>query len=147
MKKIQKKFLNNCIKLVIGLFLLGMSYFYLQAHPAEQISFFSGFKVIFQNTEIFFQNLFGDNGDLLKQKYALESYYQALISLAEEKPCADPLLVNDLHATYEKLLAEPKNTLAHTLDTYHQKQFEFDRALRIECEETFVVPETDSEMN
>ena len=133
MKEIKQKFFRNLIKLIIGTILLTISYGYIKSHPAEEISFFSGFKIIFQNAEIFFQNIFGNNGDLLKQKYSLEAYYQALIALSEEKPCVDPQLLIDLHDTYEKLLVEPKNTLSHTLDDYIRKQFDFDRALRVDC--------------
>jgi hypothetical protein len=111
-----------------------MSYTYIKSHPAEEISFFSGFKVIFQNAEIFFQNIFSNNGDLLKQKYALEAYFQALIALSEEKPCVDPQLIQDLHDTYDQLLVEPKNTLSYSLDGYIQKQFDLDRALRVNCD-------------
>jgi hypothetical protein len=134
MKEIKKRFFGNCIKFIIGIILLFFSYSYVVSHPAEEIAFFSGFKVIFQNAEIFFQNIFGKNGDLLKQKYSLESYYQALISLSEEKPCIDPQLVQDLHDTYAQLLVEPKSTLSYTLDGYIQKQFDFDRALRVNCD-------------
>ncbi|GHV25634.1 hypothetical protein FACS1894176_04610 [Bacteroidia bacterium] len=136
MKEIKKNFLQNIVKFILGLFLLSICYGYLQSHPAEEISFFSGFKVIFQNAEIFFQNLFGKNGDLLRQKYSLESYYQALISLSEEKPCVDPQLIQELHDTYNQLLTEPKNTLTYTLNDYIQKQMEFDRALRVNCDVT-----------
>jgi hypothetical protein len=63
----------------------------------------------------------------------LESYYQALITLSEEKPCIDPEIVTDLHETYEKLQDEPKNTLDHRLQYYMDKQFEFDDKLKVEC--------------
>jgi len=134
MQSLKKKFFHNVIKLLIGLVLLSLSYLYIQSHPAERISFFSGFKVIFQNAEIFFQNIFGNNGELLRHKYSLESYYQALISLSEEKPCVDPQLIQDLHDAYEQLLLEPKTTLSYTLDGYVQKQFDFDKALRVNCD-------------
>jgi hypothetical protein len=134
MKEVKRRFKANVVKFVIGTGLLVVCYCYVHAHPAEEIAFFSGFKVIFQNAEIFFQNIFGENGNLLKQKYALEGYYQVLISLSEEKPCIDPQLVQDLHDTYERLVAEPKNTLSHTLDGYIQKQFDFDRVLRVNCD-------------
>ncbi|MDR0650407.1 MAG: hypothetical protein LBG59_03175 [Candidatus Peribacteria bacterium] len=134
MKEIKKTFFSNSIKLLIGILLLFMSYTYIKSHPAEEISFFSGFKVIYQTVEIFFQNLIGKNGDILKQKYAVEDYLQVLIALSEEKHCVDPQLIQELHNTYDKLLAEPKSTLSYTLDTYIQKQFEFDQALRIDCE-------------
>ena len=122
----RKKLVNNLIELVIWCVLLWMCYGYIQTHPAEKISFFSWYKVIYQQTEIFFQNIFGKNWEILRQKYSLESYYQALITLSEEKPCID-------HETYEKLQDEPKNTLDHRLQYYMDKQFEFDDKLKVEC--------------
>jgi len=129
----RKKLVNNLIELVIWCVLLWMCYGYIQTHPAEKISFFSWYKVIYQQTEIFFQNIFGKNWEILRQKYSLESYYQALITLSEEKPCIDPEIVTDLHETYEKLQDEPKNTLDHRLQYYMDKQFEFDDKLKVEC--------------
>ncbi len=129
----RKKLVNNLIELVIWCVLLWMCYGYIQTHPAEKISFFSWYKVIYQQTEIFFQNIFCKNWEILRQKYSLESYYQALITLSEEKPCIDPEIVTDLHETYEKLQDEPKNTLYHRLQYYMDKQFEFDDKLKVEC--------------
>ena len=132
----KKKLIYNLIELVIWAGLLWMCYGYLQTHPAEKISFFSWYKVIYQQTEIFFQNIFGKNGDLLKEKYDLESYYQVLITLSEEKSCVEPELVEDLHSTYQKLLKEPKNNLEQSLPYYINKQYEFDAELRKECEDS-----------
>ena len=133
-KAIKKKLIQDCIELVIWCVLLLMCYGYIQSHPAEKISFFSGYKVIYQQTEIFFQNIFGKNGDLLKQKYNLESYYQVMITLSEEKPCVDPSVINDLQDTYKALQNEPKSTLEHNLPYYIDKQYEFDAELRKECD-------------
>ena len=130
---VKKKLLHNLVELVIWTALLWMCYGYIETHPAEKISFFSWYKVIYQQTEIFFQNIFGKNWELLRQKYNLESYYQVLITLSEEKPCIDPEIVTDLHQTYEKLQDEPKNTLEHTLQYYIKKQYDFDEQLRKEC--------------
>lgn len=129
----KKKLIHNLVELLIWCTLLRMCYWYIQSHPAEKISFFSWYKVIYQQTEIFFQNMFGKNWELLKQKYNLESYYQVLITLSEEKPCIDPSIVESLHKTYEELQNEPKNTLEHTLEYYIDKQYEFDEELKKEC--------------
>ncbi len=129
----KKNLIHNLIELAIWLALLWMCYGYLQSHPAEKVSFFSWYKVIYQQSEIFFQNIFGKNGERLKQKYSLESYYQVMITQAEEKPCVDPEVVSDLHETYSKLQHEPKNTLEHKLQYYIEKQYEFDQELRKEC--------------
>ena len=132
-KAMKKKLIHNIIELVIWLTLLWMCYGYLQTHPAEKISFFSWYKVIYQQTEIFFQNLFGKNWEWLRQKYSLESYYQAMITLSEEKPCIDSGVVLDLHETYKALQNEPKNTLGHNLQYYVEKQYTFDEKLRGDC--------------
>lgn len=133
-QSMKKKLLHNVIELVIGVALLRMCYGYINTHPAEKVSFFSGYKVIYQKCEIFFQNMFGNNWERLEQKYNLESYYQVLITLAEEKSCVDPEMLEDLLDTYEALQSEPKNTLEHTLPYYVSKEYEFDDALRMECE-------------
>ncbi|MBO7504924.1 hypothetical protein J6T66_01930 [bacterium] len=86
----------------------------------------------------------------MRQKYNLESYYQALITLSEEKPCIDPEVITDLHETYEKLQDEPKNTLEHTLQYYVNKQYEFDDKLREECSinnDELVIPEVVDELS
>ena len=132
-KLMKKKLVHNLIELCIWLVLLWMCYWYIQIHPAEKISFFSWYKVIYQQTEIFFQNLFGKNGELLRQKYTLESYYQVMITLSEEKPCINASTVKDLHETYKALQDEPKSTLEYTLQYYIDKQYEFDEELRKEC--------------
>ena len=140
----KKKLRNNVIELVIWLVLLWMCYVYIQNHPAEKISFFSWYKVIYQQSEIFFQNIFGHNGEWLKQKYSLESYYQVMITQAEEKPCVDPEVVKDLHETYAALQNEPKNTLDYKLQIYIDKQYKFDEELRKDCSienEEIEVPE------
>ena len=133
-KAMKKKLIQNLVELIIWCGLLFLCYGYIQSHPAEKISFFSGYKVIYQQTEIFFQNIFGKNWDILKQKYNLESYYQAMITLSEEKPCIDPEVVNDLHSTYQALQDEPKNSLEYNLPYYINKQYEFDAELKKECD-------------
>lgn len=133
-QSMKKKLIHNLIELAIWCVLLWMCFVCIQTHPAEKISFFSWYKVIYQQTEIFFQNIFWKNGDLLKQKYSLEWYYQVLITLSEEKPCISRELIEDLQTTYESLQKEPRNSLEHTLQYYIDKQYEFDEELKKECE-------------
>ena len=132
-QSMKRRFIHNLIELAIWLALLWMCYWYLQTHPAEKISFFSWYKVIYQQTEIFFQNMFGENWGLLDDKYKLESYYQAMVTLSEEKPCVDPDVILDLHKTYDSLQKEPKNTLENTLNYYFEKQYEFTEELKKDC--------------
>lgn len=46
-------FRNNVIKFVIGIILLTVSFGYIQNHPAEKASIFSGFEVLRQRLEVF----------------------------------------------------------------------------------------------
>ncbi|GHW02840.1 hypothetical protein AGMMS50249_6260 [candidate division SR1 bacterium] len=133
-KNLAKQLKGNIIRFSIGVILLVMCRLFVGDHPAEKISFFSGFKVIYQNIEVAMSNIFGENGTILKQKYALEDYYEVMIAMSEEKPCIEPSIVQDLHDTYNNLVKEPKSTLNHTLEGYIDKQIIFDRELRIDCD-------------
>ena len=151
-KTMKKKLIHDLIELVIWVALLWMCFWYIQTHPAEKVSFFSWYKVIYQQTEILFQEIFGKNGDFLREKYSLESYYEALITLSEEKPCVDSGVVSELQEVYSELQNEPKNTLNHTLPYYIDKQRYFDGILTAECESvndnsTLEVPELVTEMS
>ncbi len=146
-KAMKNKLIKNFIELVIWLALLRMCYSYIQSHPAEKISFFSGYKVIYQQTEIFFHNIFGKNWDVLKQKYNLESYYQAMITLSEEKPCVNPEMINDLHSTYQALQNEPKSSLEYALPYYINKQYEFDTELKKECDTSDYIHDVDESLD
>ncbi|MCR5412369.1 MAG: hypothetical protein K6E76_05325 [Patescibacteria group bacterium] len=115
---------------------MGICFVYLQRNPAEKISILGSYKTISQNIEVFFSNIFSDNGALLKQKYDLESYYETLISLAEDKGCIPDAIVTDLQDTYEKLLVESKKDLKFTLEKYIEKEMDFDYLLKQDCTTT-----------
>ena len=51
--EMKKIFRNNIIKFVIGIVLLSVSFGYIQNHPAEKASIFSGFEVLRQRVEVF----------------------------------------------------------------------------------------------
>ena len=69
-KDIKKSFRKNTIKLILWCILLGICFVYLQRNPAEKISILGSYKTISQNIEVFFSNIFSDNGALLKQVLA-----------------------------------------------------------------------------
>ncbi|MBU0626732.1 hypothetical protein KKG31_06690 [Patescibacteria group bacterium] len=52
-KEMKGIFRNNVIKFVIGIILLTVSFGYIQNHPAEKASIFSGFEVLRQRLEVF----------------------------------------------------------------------------------------------
>jgi len=76
---------NNIIKFIIGLILLSISYVYIQQHPAEKASIFSGFQVLIQRVEIFFYKIFDKDSEGLKNKFDLEKTFDELISSSESK--------------------------------------------------------------
>ena len=127
LSKYDKKQLRwNIIKFVIWLILLALSRWYIQKHPAEKVSVFSGFDVLRQKVEVFFSNTFKGNWDLLERKYSLEKYYKELLNMAEGNECLDTDKFNEISETYENLKAEDNETLNETLPWYIQKAYEFE---------------------
>ena len=127
LSKYDKKQLRwNIIKFVIWLILLALSRWYIQKHPAEKVSVFSGFDVLRQKVEVFFSNTFKGNWDLLERKYSLEKYYKELLNMAEGNECLDTDKFNEISETYENLKAENNETLNETLPWYIQKAYEFE---------------------
>lgn len=122
----KKQLRNNVIKLIIGIILLILSWAYIQNHPAERVSVFSGFDVLRQKVEVFLHNTFKGNWNYLEQKYSLEKYYKELLSMAEWNECLSTEQYNEISETYEQLKAESNETLSETLPWYITKAYEFE---------------------
>lgn len=122
----KKQLRNNVIKLIIGIVLLILSWAYIQNHPAERVSVFSGFDVLRQKVEVFLHNTFKGNWNYLEQKYSLEKYYKELLSMAEWNECLSTEQYNEISETYEQLKAESNETLSETLPWYITKAYEFE---------------------
>ncbi|HBB03501.1 TPA: hypothetical protein DCZ39_01160 [Patescibacteria group bacterium] len=97
---------NNLIKLIIGLILLGFSFSYIQNHPAEKASIFSGFQVLWQRAVVYVHKLTNTDSDAFQKKYDYEKTYEELINMAENKECVDSSVLNQIKATYAKLKNE-----------------------------------------
>ena len=107
MNKEEKVFVrNNLIKLVIGLILLGFSFSYIQNHPAEKASIFSGFQVLWQRAVVYVHKITNTNSDAFQKKYDYEKTYEELINMAQNKKCVDPSVLAQINATYVKLQNE-----------------------------------------
>lgn len=131
LNKYDKKQLRwNIIKFVIWLILLALSRWYIQKHPAEKVSVFSGFDVLRQKVEVFFHNTFKGNWDLLERKYSLEKYYKELLNMAEWNECLSTDKFNEISETYEQLKAESNETLNETLPWYIQKAYELEAVVQ-----------------
>jgi len=84
MDKEERTFMRkNLIKLVIGLILLGFSLSYIQNHPAEKASIFSGFEVLWQRAVVYVHKITNTNSEAFQKKYDYKKTYQELISMAE----------------------------------------------------------------
>ena len=123
---------SNIFKLIIGIILLTTCFCYLHQNPAEKIALYSGFKMVFQKSEIIFYKLIGKDWQLLEQKYKLEDDFQELINFAEEKGCSYIEFLNDLHTTSENFLLEKKDNIANYIAAYRIQYRDF--SIKIEQE-------------
>lgn len=129
-KSDKKQLKRNLIKFGIGLILLWMSWSYIQKHPAERVSVFSGFEVMFQKVEVLFQNTFGTHGELLERKYSMQKYYKELIKMAENNKCLDTETISELNELYHNLKQEKKDVLESVLPEYTKRAYEFDNIVK-----------------
>lgn len=97
---------RNLIKLIIGLVLLGFSWSYIQNHPAEKASIFSGFEVLRQRVVVYVHKVTNTDSEAFQKKYDYEKMYEELINMAENKKCVDPAVLTELNETYLKLQKE-----------------------------------------
>lgn len=125
----KKTFLDNVVKLIIGIILLTSCFFYLHQNSAEKIAIYSGFRTIAQKVEVFFYKIIGKNGQLLEQRYKLEEKFSELISVAEEKWCLDTDILNSLHTSYNNLLNEDKGNMENYMATYGIIASEFENRI------------------
>ena len=125
MEKIEKKILRgNLVKFVIGLILLGLCYGYIQNHPAEKASVFSGFEVLRQRVNVYIHQVTKSNSEALQKKYDYEKTYEELVKMADSKTCVDANVVTELNETFVNLKKEPLKTLAENLPGYMRKASE-----------------------
>ncbi len=116
---------KNLVKLIIGLVLLGFSFSYIQSHPAEKASIFSGFQVLRQRVVVYVHKLTNTNSEAFQKKYDYKKTYQELITMAESKECSDPSILTELNETYLSLKKEWLKTLDENLPGYNRKANEY----------------------
>ena len=116
---------KNLIKLVIWLILLGFSLSYIQHHPAEKASIFSGFQVLWQRGVVYVHKITNTNSEAFQKKYDYEKTYKELINMAETQECSDPNILTELNETYLSLKKEWIKTLEENLPWYIRKANEY----------------------
>lgn len=112
---------RNLIKLIIGLILLWFSFWYIQNHPAEKASIFSGFQVLWQRGVIYVHKITNTNSEAFQKKYDYEKTYDELINMATNKECVDPAVLTEINETYLQLKKEWIRTLDENLPGYMRK--------------------------
>jgi len=126
MDKEEKVFLRrNIIKFVIGLILLWFSFSYIQSHPAEKASIFSGFQVLWQRAVVYVHKITNTNSEAFQRKFDYEKTYGELINMAEMKKCTDPAILTEINETYLNLQKEWLKTLDENLPGYIRKANEY----------------------
>ena len=130
MNREEKKFVRgNIIKLIIGLILLGFSFSYIQNHPAEKASIFSGFQVLWQRVVVYVHKVTNTNSEAFQKKFDYEKTYQELMNMVEDKECADANILIELNETYISLKKERIKTLEENLPGYIRKANEYKRMI------------------
>lgn len=129
-KEQKKEFKGNIIKFIIWVILLCMCRWYLQNHPAERISVFSGFEVLWQKVEVVWHNRFGSNWNLVENRYSLEKYYKELLTMAESNTCITQSELDELENTYKNLKAESNEMLETSLPEYTKQAYVYESLLQ-----------------
>lgn len=126
MNKEERLFIRkNTIKLIIGLVLLAFSFAYIQNHPAEKASIFSGFQVLWQRAVVYVHKLTDTDSEAFQKKYDYEKTYVELINIATNKDCVGPVVLAEINETYIQLKKEGAKTLEDNLPGYIRKANEY----------------------
>lgn len=128
-------FKRNLVKFVIWLVLLLFCFVYIQNNPAERISIFSWFQIIFQKVSVIFNDVIGKNWELLKRKYWLEKYYKELIKTAENRKCVSVDLIKKINQEYKDLKAQDISDLEANLPFYSRSSYQHEVDIEKWCEE------------
>ncbi len=126
MNKEERVFIKrNLIKLIIGLILLWFSFSYIQNHPAEKSSIFSGFQVLRQKVVVYVHKVTNTDSQAYQKKYDYEKTYDELINMVKTKKCTDPAILTEINETYLGLQKEWGKTLDENLPGYIRKASEY----------------------
>ncbi len=116
---------KNVVKFLIGIVLLSFSFVYIQNHPAEKASIFSGFQVLWQRVVVYVHKITNTNSEAFQKKFDYEKTYQELMNMAETKKCVAPEVLTEIGESYAKLQKEGVATLEENLPGYIRKANEY----------------------
>ena len=131
----KKELKRNFIKFIIWLLLLLFCFIYIQNNPAERVSIFSWFQIIFQKVAVIYNDIVGKNWELLKRKYSLEKYYKELIKSAEDRKCVPVETVKKITEEYQSLKNEEIWNLETRLPSYSRASYQHEVDIEKWCGE------------
>ncbi len=101
----QKKTLavTNLIEFVVWIILLAFCWFYLQTHPAEKVSLFSGVEMMWDKVQMWFSSVPEEDKTILRQKESLEKTMQEIVLLSKESTCLDEATRSNIDASFSRL--------------------------------------------
>lgn len=94
---------SNIIEFAIGMILLTFCWFYLQTHPAEKVSLFSGMEVMRQKVQVLFSSMSAEDAKLFEQKQQLEKTMQEIVLLSKENTCVDAQARKNIEESFSRL--------------------------------------------
>lgn len=105
----KSKFMMNLVEFCVGAGLLIFCFSYLQSHPAEKSSLFSGSEAIYEKIKTTVYKWTGGKSEELIAKYKVEKQYQEIIDIAILWNCLEDVKIRQLEevlATIEALSVE-----------------------------------------
>lgn len=124
----KKQAFSNIIEFAIGVILLTFCRYYLQTHPAEKVSLFSGIEVMRQKTTFWLTNMSAEDTALFEKKQQLEKTFQEIVLLSTENTCVDQPTRSAIAESFQRLQAmdiqsfeQQQSAFATVIGVYYTK--------------------------
>jgi hypothetical protein len=95
--------ITNLIEFLVWVILLTFCWFYLQTHPAEKVSLFSGIEMMRNKVQMRFSSVPEEDKTILRQKESLEKTMQEIVLLSKESTCLDKTTKSNIDASFVRL--------------------------------------------
>lgn len=94
---------TNLIEFAVWIILLTFCWFYLQTHPAEKVSLFSGVEMMREKVQMWFSAVPEEEKSLIRDKESLEKTMQEIVLLSKESTCLDETTKTNIDASFARL--------------------------------------------
>lgn len=127
--KRKRQLKKNIVMFFVWLVLIWISGVYLSNNSAEKVAVVSWFQVMWQKAVVVFENIIGDNGELLERKYEMITYFKELIKVAKHNKCVGEEVLNELNEAYDSLCDLKISELTEVLPMYEELLYELDQSI------------------